>query len=99
MQIEAFSQGKDPTAPHANEDRFVILPGRAYAVIDGATAKTGARGQRARRVSKRSRNDPGIFLPRWLRRSRKPRLSGADRPRRAEIDRAVQRRLFHPGTR
>ena len=43
MLIEAFSQAKDPAAPRANEDRFVILPGRAYAVIDGATARTGAR--------------------------------------------------------
>ncbi len=39
--------------------------------------------QRPRRISKRSRDDPGIFLPRWLCRSRKPRLSRADRPRRA----------------
>ncbi|MCP8937110.1 protein phosphatase 2C domain-containing protein [Alsobacter sp. SYSU M60028] len=43
MLLEAFTQAKDPRAPQANEDRFVVLPGRAYAVIDGATARTGAR--------------------------------------------------------
>lgn len=43
MRIEAFSQGKDPARPDANEDRFVILPGRAYAVIDGVTARGPAR--------------------------------------------------------
>jgi hypothetical protein len=37
MLIEAFSEAKDPFAPHTNEDRLVILPGRAYAVIDGVT--------------------------------------------------------------
>jgi hypothetical protein len=43
MLIEAFSEGKDPSAPHANEDRLVILPGRAYAVIDGVTDRLGTR--------------------------------------------------------
>src|SRR4051794_23081316 len=43
MLIEAFSEAKDPTAPDANEDRFVILPGRAFAVIDGVTDRLGAR--------------------------------------------------------
>lgn len=43
MQIEAFSKGKDPALPHANEDRFVILPGLAYAIIDGATDRLGTR--------------------------------------------------------
>jgi hypothetical protein len=43
MLIEAFSEAKDPSAPHANEDRFVILPGRAYAVIDGVTDRLGTR--------------------------------------------------------
>ncbi len=43
MLIEAFSEAKDPAAPHANEDRFVILPGRAYAVIDGVTDRLGTR--------------------------------------------------------
>src|SRR3712207_463553 len=41
MLIEAFSEAKNPSAPQANEDRFVILPGRAYAVIDGVTARLG----------------------------------------------------------
>ncbi|MBL8703029.1 MAG: hypothetical protein JNK67_31890 [Alphaproteobacteria bacterium] len=43
MRIEAFSEGKDPARADANEDRFVILPGRAYAVIDGVTDRIGAR--------------------------------------------------------
>ena len=41
MRIEAFSAGKNPAAPEANEDRFAVLPGRAYAVIDGVTDRTG----------------------------------------------------------
>lgn len=41
MLIEAFSAGKDPDRPEANEDRFVVLPGRAYAVIDGVTDRLG----------------------------------------------------------
>jgi hypothetical protein len=43
MRIEAFSQGKDPARPEANEDRFVVLPGRAYAVIDGVSDRLGTR--------------------------------------------------------
>jgi hypothetical protein len=43
MLIEAFSEAKDPASPDANEDRFVILPGRAYAVIDGVTDRLGTR--------------------------------------------------------
>jgi hypothetical protein len=43
MLIEAFTEAKDPRAPGANEDRFVILPGRAFAVIDGVTDRLGAR--------------------------------------------------------
>jgi hypothetical protein len=43
MLIEAFSEAKDPSAPHTNEDRLVILPGRAYAVIDGVTDRLGTR--------------------------------------------------------
>ena len=43
MRIEAFSEGKDPARPEANEDRFVVLPGRAYAVIDGVTDRLGTR--------------------------------------------------------
>ncbi len=41
MHVEAFSAGKNPAEPEANEDRFVLLPGRAYAVIDGVTDRTG----------------------------------------------------------
>jgi hypothetical protein len=43
MWIEAFSEAKDPSAPLANEDRLVILPGQAYAVIDGVTDRLGTR--------------------------------------------------------
>lgn len=41
MRIEAFSEAKRPSAPERNEDAFVIIPGRAYAVIDGATDRSG----------------------------------------------------------
>lgn len=41
MRIEAFSEGKDLDAPHANEDQFLVLPGRGYAVIDGVTDISG----------------------------------------------------------
>lgn len=60
MLIEAFSEAKDPSAPHTNEDRLVILPGRAYAVIDGVTDRLGTRydgmlsGQYAAMVVKRA---------------------------------------------
>jgi len=37
MKVEAFSEGKNLDAPEANEDQFLILPGRGYAVFDGAT--------------------------------------------------------------
>ena len=43
MRLEAFSEGKDPAHPEANEDRFVVLPGRGYAVIDGVTDRLGTR--------------------------------------------------------
>jgi hypothetical protein len=43
MLIEAFTEAKDPSAPHTNEDRLVILPGRAYAVIDGVTDRLRTR--------------------------------------------------------
>lgn len=39
MRVEAFSAGRDPKRPDLNEDRLVVLPGRAYAVIDGVTAR------------------------------------------------------------
>jgi hypothetical protein len=41
MKIEAFSEGKNLDAPEANEDQFLVLPERGYAVIDGATDITG----------------------------------------------------------
>jgi len=41
MKIEAFSEGKNLDAPEANEDQFLILPSRGYAVLDGATDNTG----------------------------------------------------------
>jgi hypothetical protein len=43
MRLEAFSASRDPTRPDANEDAFVVLPGRAYAVIDGVSDRTGTR--------------------------------------------------------
>jgi hypothetical protein len=41
MRIEAFSEGKHLDEPEANEDQFVIVPGRGYAVIDGVTDISG----------------------------------------------------------
>ena len=41
MRIEAFTEAKDPRRPESNEDRIVALPGRVFAVIDGATDKSG----------------------------------------------------------
>jgi hypothetical protein len=43
MLIEAFTEAKVPFAPDTNEDRFAILPGSAYAVIDGVTDRLGTR--------------------------------------------------------
>ncbi len=43
MRLEAFTASRDPARPDANEDAFVILPGRAYAVIDGVSDRTGTR--------------------------------------------------------
>lgn len=56
MRIEAFSEGKDLDAPEANEDQFLILPGRGYAVIDGVTDRTGHRydGMLAGKVASRT---------------------------------------------
>ncbi len=53
MRIEAFSEGKDLDAPEANEDRFLALPGRGYAVIDGVTDISGRLydGMRAGRLA------------------------------------------------
>ncbi len=41
MKIEAFSEGKNLDAPEVNEDQFLVLPGRGFAVLDGATDITG----------------------------------------------------------
>ena len=43
MRIEAFTEAKNPAQPETNEDRIVVLPGRAFAVSDGATDKSGRR--------------------------------------------------------
>jgi hypothetical protein len=43
MHLQAFSAAKDPDRPEANEDRFVVVPDRLYAVIDGVTDRTGRR--------------------------------------------------------
>jgi len=43
IHLEAFSASRDQARPDANEDAFVVLPGRAYAVIDGVSDRTGAR--------------------------------------------------------
>lgn len=42
-QIEAFSCGKTHASPQDNEDAFVLVPDRLYAVIDGATDRSGTR--------------------------------------------------------
>jgi hypothetical protein len=43
MLIEAFSAARDPADDTTNEDALVVLPGRAYAVIDGVTDRSGLR--------------------------------------------------------
>jgi hypothetical protein len=43
LRVEAFSEGKDPARPDANEDAVLLLPDRAYAVIDGVSDRTGVR--------------------------------------------------------
>jgi hypothetical protein len=55
MRIEAFSEGKNLDEPEANEDQFVVLPGRGYAVIDGVTDITGriVEGMRTGRYASR----------------------------------------------
>jgi Cu/Zn superoxide dismutase len=42
-RIEVFSCGKTHAAPQDNEDAFVLFPDRLYAVIDGATDRSGSR--------------------------------------------------------
>lgn len=55
MRIEAFTEGKNLDDPEANEDQFVVLPGRGYAVIDGVTDITGRTfdGMRTGRLASR----------------------------------------------
>ncbi len=43
MRLEAASFSRDPANAAANEDALVLLPGRAYAVIDGVSDRTGTR--------------------------------------------------------
>jgi hypothetical protein len=43
IRLEASSLSRDPARAEANEDAFVVLPGRAYAVIDGVSDRTGTR--------------------------------------------------------
>jgi len=42
-QLEAFTLGKKFGHPETNEDSFVALPDRGYAVIDGVTDRNGTR--------------------------------------------------------
>lgn len=53
MRIEAFSQGKNLDDPPANEDQFLVMPGRGFAVIDGVTDISGQiyDGMRAGRLA------------------------------------------------
>ena len=55
MRIEAFSEGKYLDDPEANEDQFLILPGRGFAVIDGVTDISGrmVEGMRTGRLASR----------------------------------------------
>ena len=43
MDVAAFSQAKNPDRQEDNEDRILIVDGRAYGVIDGVTDKMGNR--------------------------------------------------------
>lgn len=43
MDVMVFSQAKDASRPEDNEDRSLVIDGRAYGVIDGVTDKTGRR--------------------------------------------------------
>ncbi len=78
MNVEVFSQAKNPDNPGANEDRYLVLPDRAYAVIDGVTDKTGRRyggltgGQIAGRIIEQAIRDacaeraPDMIETEWL---------------------------------
>ena len=60
MKVEAVTWAKNPDDPAANEDRYLVVPGRAYAVIDGVSDKTGLKfdgltgGQIAGRIVEQS---------------------------------------------
>lgn len=56
MRIEAFSRGKRHDRPEENEDSLLLLPGIAYAVLDGVTDRTARRygGERAGRHASRT---------------------------------------------
>lgn len=43
MDVTIFSQAKDASRPEDNEDRYLVIDGCAYGVIDGVTDKTGRR--------------------------------------------------------
>ena len=43
MRLEAFTEAREPARPESNEDALVVLPGRAFAVIDGVTDRNGTR--------------------------------------------------------
>jgi hypothetical protein len=43
LRIEAFSEARRPDVPDTNEDALLILPGRAYAVLDGVSDRVGSR--------------------------------------------------------
>lgn len=71
MRIEAFTEAKDPAAPDANEDALLILPGRAYAVIDGVSDRTGLRYDSML---------AGRYAARLVQRRLTQALAGADTP-------------------
>lgn len=70
MLIEAFSAARDPADDATNEDALVVLPGRAYAVIDGVTDRSGLRydGMLSGRFAARliARELEGAFNDAWL---------------------------------
>lgn len=43
MRIEAFTEAKRHGEPETNEDAMLLLPGRAFAVMDGVTDRVGTR--------------------------------------------------------
>ena len=43
MRLEVFTEAKTNGTPDTNEDAFLLLPDRAYAVVDGVTDRVGTR--------------------------------------------------------